>query len=111
MIKKIAIVLTGCILFYSCYNRKEELLYGSIHCEEVSYANDVSNIIQTRCAGCHRAGSTIGPGPLTNYTQVKNAAAQIKQSVVSGSMPRGSTLTADQIQIISCWVNIGAPNN
>ena len=34
------------------------------------------------------------------------------QLVVEGEMPnRGPKLTAEQIQIISEWVNAGAPNN
>lgn len=115
MIKKIAIVvLTGSVFlfFYSCYNRKEELLYpNSCNGAVVTWSVDVAPIIKEKCAGCHRAGSTIGPGPLTNYTEVKNAAAAVKTAVITGSMPKRSTLTAAQIKSISCWVDSGAPND
>lgn len=116
MIKKTAFVLTGIILlFNSCYNDKEEILYPGATCDGVStsFSANVGPIIQTNCAvsDCHATGSTNGPGPLTNYTQIKNAAVQIKQAVVSRFMPQGSSLTNAQIKTISCWVDAGAPNN
>jgi hypothetical protein len=70
-------------------------------------------IIQNSCGavGCHNAGSSSGPGALTNYTQIKAVAASIKTSVESGSMPKGGTLTTAQKNAISCWVSSGAQNN
>ena len=116
MIKKIACVLTGVILlFYSCYNDKEEILHGTVTCDGVnaSFVANVFPIIQTNCAvtDCHAAGSTNGPGPLTSYTQIKNAAIEIKSAVVSRFMPKDGSLTTSQIKTISCWVDAGAPNN
>jgi hypothetical protein len=116
MIKKISVVLTGVVLlFNSCYNNKEEILYGTISCDgaNISFATNVFPIIQTSCAvtGCHAAGSTNGPGPLTSYTEIKNAAARIKPAVVSRFMPKVGSLTTSQIKTISCWVDAGAPNN
>jgi hypothetical protein len=70
-------------------------------------------IIQNSCgaSGCHNAGSANGPGALTNFTQIKAAAASIKVSVENGSMPKGSTLTTAQKNAISCWVSSGGLNN
>jgi hypothetical protein len=116
MIKKISIVLTGSIfLFSSCYNHKEEILYGVSSCDGVnaSYAASVSAIIQTNCAisGCHADGSTNGPGALTTYEKIRNSAVDIKSAVVTGVMPQGGKLTSTQIKTISCWVDGGAANN
>jgi hypothetical protein len=117
MIKKIVATLTVSVgLFVSCTNDKEELLNpGADDCTGVnsSFAANVFPIIQTNCtaSGCHATGSTNGPGALTNYTQVKNAAVSIKAAVRSGLMPQGGSLTAAEIKIISCWVDSGAPNN
>ncbi|MEO5946624.1 MAG: hypothetical protein ABIP79_07375 [Chitinophagaceae bacterium] len=74
---------------------------------------DVNPIIQSRCniPGCHAAGSTNGPGPLTNYTQVFDARSLIRTAVASGRMPQGSTLTAAQKNSIICWIDSGSPNN
>ncbi|THU37194.1 cytochrome c [Niastella caeni] len=117
MIKKIAgvLILTGVVLlFNSCYNNKEELLYGTFNCNgaHTSFSADVFPIIQANCANsCHGTGSTNGPGPLTTYEQIKNAAQRIKPAVVSRYMPKVGSLTTSQIKSISCWVDAGAPNN
>jgi len=79
-----------------------------------TFSSDVSAIIQSSCAtssGCHGNGSTNGPGALTTFNQIKNAAAFIKSEVVSKRMPLGGSLTNSQIQSISCWVDNGALNN
>lgn len=70
-------------------------------------------IIQNSCGtvGCHNTGSVNGPGALTNYTQIKAAAAQIKSSVESGTMPKNGALTTAQKNAISCWVSSGGLNN
>jgi len=78
------------------------------------FSEHVNPIIQNSCAtgsNCHGSGSSSGPGPLLTYDQVKNAASQIKKSVVDRTMPRGSTLSKEQINIISCWIENGALNN
>jgi len=78
------------------------------------FSTDISAIIQSSCAissGCHGNGSTNGPGPLTTFNQIKNAAAFIKSEVVNKRMPLGGSLTNSQIQSISCWVDNGALNN
>ena len=77
------------------------------------YGAVVSVIIQNSCAisGCHNTGSTNGPGPLTNFTQVNAASSRVAGSVASGSMPRGSVLSTAQKNAIACWVSSGALNN
>ncbi len=78
-----------------------------------AFGADVDPIIQGRCniPGCHASGSTNGPGPLTNYTQVFNARSLIRTAVASGRMPQGSILSAAQKNSIICWIDSGAPNN
>ncbi|TAF50844.1 MAG: hypothetical protein EAZ62_07290 [Sphingobacteriia bacterium] len=77
------------------------------------FSTNVSAIIQSSCtgSGCHNAGSTNGPGALTNFAQISANATAIRQSVESGRMPRGITLSTAQRNAISCWVMAGAPNN
>lgn len=112
MIVAIVIVvgLTG------CYNDKEELLYPSaFDCasQTISFAATIQPIIQTRCAiaGCHDAPSGNKGGPFTNYSLIKNKALIIRAQVSSGVMPQGSSLSANQIALINCWVTQGALNN
>lgn len=92
---------------------------------EVSFANDVMPIIQSRCINCHggdrieeglvfftyediMAGSDNGPvivpGDVANSLLV--------ELVTNQKMPkRGPKLTPPQVQIITDWVAAGAPNN
>ena len=113
------ILLTG--LAIACSKESGNLPGGQVQpptndCNGVNakFTADVSPIIQTKCAtsnGCHGNGSFNGPGELTNFNQVKNAANNIKTAVNNGRMPPNGSLTAAQIQAINCWVNSGAPNN
>ena len=103
---------------HSCYYDKEQLLHpaSGSSCTGVAatFTTDVNPIIQSSCAngaGCHGNGSTNGPGPLTTYDQVKAAGTQILNSVQAGRMPIGSSLSASQIQSISCWLGNGSINN
>lgn len=79
------------------------------------FSTDVSVIIQTSCAinggACHGAGSVNGPGPLTNFSQIKASASGIRSAVVSKRMPLGATLSQAQIDKIKCWVDNGALEN
>jgi hypothetical protein len=78
-----------------------------------SYSANVDPIIQSTCnaPGCHNAGSVNGPGPLTNYTEVRNASTLIRAAIVNRTMPKNSTLTADQRNSIICWIDSGTPQN
>ena len=78
-----------------------------------SFAADVNPVIQSVCAnsGCHDAASSNGPGPLTNYQQVFNARAAIRAAVISGTMPKNSSLSPNQKAAIICWIDNGAINN
>jgi len=78
-----------------------------------TFSSDVSPIIQSVCAtaGCHNAGSTNGPGPLTTYQQVFDARTLIRSAVLSGLMPKSGTLTASEKSAIICWIDAGATNN
>ncbi|HVT86450.1 MAG TPA: hypothetical protein VHD35_14700 [Chitinophagaceae bacterium] len=78
-----------------------------------SFSSDVNPIVQSFCnaSGCHAAGSTNGPGPLTNYTEVFNARSVIRPAIASGLMPQGSSLTTAQKNSFLCWIDNGAPDN
>jgi hypothetical protein len=88
---------------------------ASINCSSVTsrFAADVSPIISASCtgSGCHGTGSTNGPGELLNYNQIFNARSNIRFAVVNRIMPKNSSLTDQQINLIACWIDGGAPNN
>ncbi len=88
----------------------------TVNCSTVSnktFAADVNPIIQASCnvVSCHAAGSSNGPGPLTNYAQISAANNTIRAAVSSGRMPQGGTLTTAQKNSIICWIDNGALNN
>jgi len=77
----------------------------------LSWSSQIKPIIDTSCAKseCHVAGT--GRIDLTKFEVVKSNALQIKTRVVNKSMPFDSSLPADQISLIACWVDDGAFNN
>jgi hypothetical protein len=79
----------------------------------VSFSNNVLPIFQSVCSqrDCHNSGSVNGPGPLTTYAEINAARGNIRAAVLSGFMPKNTTLTAAQKNSIICWVDAGAQNN
>ena len=79
----------------------------------IGFTADVSPIFQSTCSqsGCHNSGSVNGPGPLTNHTQINASKTSIRAAIISGSMPKNTTLTAAQKNSIICWIDAGALNN
>ncbi|MEP6734838.1 MAG: hypothetical protein ABJA70_04925 [Chryseolinea sp.] len=88
--------------------------------DEVSFANDINPIINTKCAiegdgGCHNGGN----GPTLDWRVFNNFqghASSVKDRITrpataSGHMPKIGSLTDDQIRLLICWVNQGAQNN
>ncbi|HVM89745.1 MAG TPA: hypothetical protein VMT76_16265 [Puia sp.] len=116
---KIKLLLLALVVGMSaCYYDKEQLLTppktSGGTCQNYSFSTDVSPLITASCSngsGCHGSGSTNGPGALTTYDEMKNAASQMQASILAGRMPLGSSLTSAQIQTITCWISNGTPNN
>jgi mono/diheme cytochrome c family protein len=92
---------------------------------DVSFANDVLPIIESRCVNCH-GGDRIEEGLLMRtYDEILAGSdngpiivpgdvegSLLVELVASKEMPkRGPKLTPPQVQIISDWVAAGAPNN
>lgn len=86
----------------------------------VTYANQISRILQKRCVECHRAGE-IAPFELTEYSEVAGWSEMIAEVVRENRMPpwhadpaHGSfanarNLTSEERQLIFDWVKAGAP--
>ena len=71
----------------------------------ISFSASVMPLINSSCntSGCHNNYS--------NYTHVNAGKTSIKSRVADGSMPKNSTLTNAQKDVILCWIDAGAPNN
>lgn len=76
----------------------------------VSWENDIRPIIVKSCAtsGCHNGSSRTD---LRVFENAKFHAGAIKSKTRDRSMPREGTLTQQEIDLISCWVDDGAVLN
>jgi len=87
---------------------------------EVTYANQVSRIINKRCVECHRAGE-LAPFALTSYEEVAGWGETIREVVKDGRMPpwfadekyghfvNDSSLSDEEKKLIDEWVANGTP--
>jgi peroxiredoxin/mono/diheme cytochrome c family protein len=88
--------------------------------EEVTYARDISRIVQNRCQRCHRPGE-IGPMPLLTYDDAKQWAETIHEVVLEQRMPpwhpdprfgkfsNDRRLTERESETLLAWVEQGCP--
>lgn len=92
----------------------------------MTYSNQVSRLLQQHCERCHRPEG-LAPFPLTSYEDAASRAVEINDAVLSRRMPHGVSmrldtgcaeadtfsgprrLTRDEIDLISTWVDLGAP--
>lgn len=87
---------------------------------QVTYADDVADLIYQKCSTCHRTGE-IGPMSLTSYDEVSSWGATIKFVTTNKIMPPWQPdpefskflgenfLTDDEISKIAEWVDNGMP--
>jgi thiol-disulfide isomerase/thioredoxin len=87
---------------------------------EVTYAQQIARILQTRCVTCHRPGE-IAPFSLTSYKQAAGWSETIAEVVAAGRMPPWHAspeygkfkndvhLSDDEKRLIAAWVADAAP--
>jgi hypothetical protein len=104
-----------CLVLITCKKEEESVNAYAPDCtgDPKSFATNVSPITSTSCdkPACHNAGSTNGPGPLTNYAQISAAKTAIRSAIIEGRMPKDKTLTEGEKNSIVCWIDAGAENN
>ena len=96
------------------------LLQNKENESNVTYANQISRILNERCVNCHRDGEA-APFSLTDYEEVVGWAEMIDEVVKDQRMPpwhanpqhgkfkNDPTLSTEQKELISEWVKAGAP--
>ncbi len=101
----------GCLITHA--ERKQEKTH-------VTYAKEVSRIIQRRCHECHRPGM-IGPFSLLTYDDAANWTAMMKEVVLQGRMPpwhadpryghwsNNRQMPQEEIDTLIAWIDAGAP--
>jgi hypothetical protein len=88
--------------------------------EEITYAKQVSRIVQNRCQECHRPGE-IGPFSLLTYDDAKKRAGRIREALVEQRMPpwhadprhgkflNDRRLPAEELDTLLAWIDSGTP--
>lgn len=111
--KKQIIILAGLSMgLIACQKSGTTEPVANIDCTTITYSGSIKPLFDSKCIACHGVGS--GDGPITNYAQTKSLVdnGKLKLTVLTTrSMPQGSTLTADQLGAVQCWIDAGAPNN
>lgn len=86
----------------------------------ITYANQVSRVLQRHCVECHREGE-IGPFQLTEYDEASGWSDMIAEVVREGRMPpwgadpdygqfaNARVMTDEEKQILYDWAAAGAP--
>lgn len=82
-----------------------------------TYTGHIKSILDGNCAPCHTSFTTAGINVAT-YTSAKAAAGQaifmsaIRHEGGAPPMPKDAPkLSSEQIQLISCWIENGFPEN
>jgi hypothetical protein len=106
-------VVLSIIISISCKKEKKQTL-ASVDCTTITFSSTIMPIINSNCSGsgCHGSGSS--NGEFTSHSTIKPYAdnGKLKSRVIDiQDMPKGGSLTADQLAQINCWLNAGAPNN
>jgi hypothetical protein len=86
---------------------------------KITWSQEISRIVYSRCLGCHRDG---GPAfPLASYAEARPWAKAIKEEVLARRMPPWNAvkgfgqflndrgLTQEELSLIAEWVEGGAP--
>jgi peroxiredoxin len=88
---------------------------------EVTYARQVSRIMQKRCQECHRPGE-IGPFSLLTYQNARAWSETIREAVLEQRMPpwhadprfgkfhNDRRLTQEETELLLAWIEHGCPN-
>ena len=103
--------VSGCIITRAAAPKQEAT---------VTYAKEVSRIVQNHCQECHRAGQ-IGPMPLVTYDDVSQWSGTIREVVKGGRMPpwyadpnhgkfrNDRRLADDERDTLLTWIAQGCP--
>lgn len=98
-----------------CYYDKSDELYGP-QCDvsDAGFNSKIKPILDANCGGgsCHGAGGD--NGELVSYDQI-NAIVQDgsfrDQVIVTRNMPDGGSLSSCELDLITKWLDAGAPND
>lgn len=103
------------ILTVSCEKNTEDdmgmgMEPGKEVCDpDISFLMNIQPIINAKCIMCHNG--TVQTPDFRSYAAIKANAARVKELTAARIMPKEGSLTNEQIKLIGCWVDNGAPDN
>lgn len=119
--KKTLLFILLAVTAVSCYWENEETLFPAGECDtiDVSYSEDIVQILSFHCYTCHSNANALNFGngiTLEDYKDVAASSALVLGSIKHEDgfipMPRnGEKLDSCQIMIFEAWVNEGNPDN
>lgn len=107
-------------LFMGCYYDVEEDFRMDTECntDNITYSEDILNIVSNRCYKCHAASLNLGNVTLEGYDKISiyvnsgRLLGAIRREPGYSPMPQNESMLPDcDIRKIETWVNDGAPNN
>lgn len=107
---KSLILIISCVIASSCENYVEDDFQSlEQDCDpNTSFVNQIKPIIDNNCISCHNGNQF---PDLRTYSGVSNNAEIVKEQVVNRTMPIGGSLTNEEIDLITCWIENGSLNN
>lgn len=124
MLKQIIISLTA-LLSVSAFAVLQFGSTGAAPHIEISFANDVRPILESRCGSCHMGEFTSADLHMNTYGDLMRGSESgpviipgnakdslLVEKISKGIMPkRGPKLTPAQIELITDWIDAGAQDN
>ncbi len=100
------------LIFGSCTKENTDPSIADVDCSTVTFSETIFPIFEQNCntSGCH--GGTSNNGIFTSYDAIKVIAdnGKLKTQVLDQrTMPKGGSLTSEELGQIKCWLDAGAP--
>ena len=114
---KLIVPVLGFLMLMSCDTKTyEDISDVKPITETVTYKKNVKTIMDNNCVVCHSATGSVSYFPLTDYTSVKNSVNEIIDRIQRPNgdplkMPKGGTLSQDNINMIIKWKADGLLEN
>lgn len=107
---KSLLLIIVCVMVSSCENYVEDEFQALVEdCDpNTSFINQVNPIIENNCVSCHNGNQF---PDLRTYNGVSTNSEIVMQQIVNRTMPIGGSLTNEEINLITCWIENGSPNN
>ncbi|MCL4642214.1 MAG: hypothetical protein M5Z89_24625 [Olivibacter sp.] len=111
----LAVLASFIAVIYSCSKDQavepEKPGNEEVTAENVSYSNFAGALFQTKCAGCHAAGGgASGRWTFSGFASVRDNGARINNVVlVTGTMPVGGSLSANEKALLKAWFDRNMP--